>query len=190
MDPRSVAARFLDAIDPTAAAKAAAITGQQSPTPEQLAEDSAASAEMFGGGDAEGPQQPPVYEAERPVVDDVLVELVKVVRSSLLGVPVPNGSTTFAVNGPAATCGRPVQIVPAAGGRARRVLIRCGAVPVELFTDSREGIDAVTPASGGYTLPATGVHETATQGPIYASAAAAWAVSVWVDNYPAPIAAV
>lgn len=108
-------------------------------------------------------------------------------RSSNLGAPVPVGSTTFAVSGPAATCGRPVMIVPASGDRPRRVLIRCGSAAVELFTDAREGVDATTPATGGYSLPATGVHETTTQGPIYAAGAAAWSVSVWVDNYPAPV---
>lgn len=108
--------------------------------------------------------------------------------SKVIGAPVPVGSTTFSVSGAAATCGRPVQIVPAAGNRPRRVLIRVGSAAVELFTDAREGIDAVTPAAGGYSMPATAVHETTTQGAIYAAGAAAWSVSVWVDNYPAPVA--
>jgi hypothetical protein len=110
-------------------------------------------------------------------------------KAAPIGPPVPVGSTTFAVSGPAATCGRPVMIVPAAGDRPRRVLIRVGTAAVSIFTDAREGADATTPAVGGYELPATGVHETTTQGPIYASGAAAWSVSVWIDNYPAPVAA-
>ncbi len=56
----SLAARLLDAIDPTAASKAAAITGQQAPTVDQLAADSAASAKLFGSGDAASPAVEPI----------------------------------------------------------------------------------------------------------------------------------
>lgn len=130
--------------------------------------------------DANEPTPPSIEDEANPILPPGS-------KSMRLGAPVPVGSTTFAVTGAAATCGRPVQIVPASGDRARRVLIRVGAEAVELFTDAREGINATTPASGGYSLPATAVHETTTQGAIWCAAADAWSVSVWVDNYPAPV---
>lgn len=127
-------------------------------------------------------------EPTRPSIDDEAAPVFFVGSKSLeLGAPVPVASTTYATTAPAATCGRPVQILPASGDRPRRVVIRCGAEPVELFTDSREGVDASTPAAGGYALPAAATHETTTQGPIYAAAADAWSVSVWIDHYPAPV---
>ena len=132
----------------------------------------------------------PRFEATRPSIDEALdVARIHAAKVRELGVPVPATSNTWATAGPSATCGRPVQIVPASGGRARRVTIRNGAAIVQLFTDAREGVDATTPATGGYALPVAGIHETTTQGPIYAAGAAAWSVSVWVDHYGEPVAA-
>lgn len=185
--PSPLLAQITEKIAERSAARAGAEAlnlADNAPTDAEYAEDSAEVAESRrltqGYVDPTEGTPPSIDEETAPV-------FTAGSPGKALGVPVPVGSTTFAVSGPTATSGRPVQIVPASGDRPRRVLVRCGAQAVELFNDSREGVDATTPAAGGYSLPATAVHETTTQGAIFAAASAAWSVSVWIDNYPAPV---
>lgn len=186
-------ARILDALDPGAPAKAAAITGQNAPTVDQLAADSAASAALFGGGDADDPPPPntvPVYEPERPVVDDIEVGIVRGLRSYLLGVPVPAASASFTARPDPNGFGVPVQVVPASGGKPRRVTIRNVSgfsVAVQLYTERSGSNGTATPPDGGYRLPDGAELVTNTQGPIFAASGFDWTLTAWVDTYPEPV---
>lgn len=186
----SIAARFLDMLDPTAASKAAAVTGQQEPTADQLAADSAARAETFGSGDADGPDLEPVYEPERPVIADELAELVRVVRSTLLGSPPPDRLTVYRINSPAATAGIATQLVPPSEGRKRRILIECLTGTVYLSGERRDTGSATTGDVTGFALD-DGTNfqgeekiELFTTGAVYVTSTAAYDLRVLIEHYP------
>ncbi len=108
--------------------------------------------------------------------------------TAALGVPVPGYSVVMAAAGPLASCGLPVQVVPASGGRARTVtLVNTGSASLFIYTDRRDGLDLVTPAPGGFEIGELQQFTTTTQGPIYAAAATEWSVAAWVDNYAEPV---
>lgn len=187
----SIAARIMDALDPTATSKAAAITGQQEPTAEQLAEDSAARAALFGEGDADGPNVSPVFEVERPLLADAIAELTRTVRSTLLGSPPPNRVTVYRINPAAAVAGIAVQLVPPAEGRQRRVLVQCVTGTVYLAPERRDTGNATTGDLTGFVLDdgttfaglAQSV-ELFTTGALYASSDGAYDVRVLIEHYP------
>lgn len=132
----------------------------------------------------------PVFAAARPVLDDQMPDRMPPgTTSRTLRPPTPAASNAFAVTGLAGSPGLPVQVVPASGGRARRVVIRVGTEPVWIAPDSRSSPDSGTTADhSGLALPAAAEHVTSTQGPVYVAADAAWSVSVWVDHYGDPTA--
>lgn len=187
----SIAARILDALDPTAASKAAAITGQQSPTPDQLAEDSAERADMFGpAGDADGPDIEPEWQGERPLLADTLDALVRTLRSTLLGSPPPNRVTVYRVNPAAEVAGIAVQLVPPAEGRRRRILLQCVTGTCYVADDRRDtGVPTTGDLSGfvlddGVTLPQSQVIELTTSGALYSTGDDAYDVRVLIEHYP------
>lgn len=145
----------------------------QSPTDDELAEDSAERAEHAG----DGPDIEPVYEPARPVTDETHLTLItEVVRSLLLGVPVPAASVALATTLVAAT---PVQVVPASGDRARTITLATSG-DVYISPDRRQD-------ETGFLLTSGNPLTTSTQGPVYAySAAGTPTVSAWVDHYDTP----
>lgn len=185
-------ARLIDALDPTATAKAAAITGQQAPTTGQLADDSAKVAAMFGpDGNADGPDLDPVYEPERPLVTEVADAVTRAVRSTLLGSPAPNRVTVYRINPAADVAGISVQLVPPSEGRRRRVLLQCVAGTCYISPDRRDTgsptVGDVTgfPLDDGVTLVgAGGPVELMTTGELYASSDDAYDVRVLIEHYP------
>ncbi len=185
----SIAARILDALDPTAAAKAAAITGQQSPTATQLAEDSAEVAELFGSGDAEGTPTPPVWEAERPVILDAIETLTRSVRSILVGSPAPSTVTVYRVNPAAAVAGISVQLVPPSAGIPRRVRIQCLTGACYISPDRRDTGSATAGDTTGFAIDSAtapgrsqGI-ELVTTGALFASSDGAYDVRVLIEHF-------
>lgn len=181
----SLAARLLDALDPTATSKAAAVTGQQEPTAAQLAEDSAERAELFGSGDADGPDLDPIYEPERPVIADTLDALTRAVRSTLLGSPPPDRVNVYRISTPAAAAGIAAQILPPSEGRRRRVLIEVVTGTIYLAGERRDIGSATTGDVTGYPLAAADVAlELTTTGALYATSTDAYDVRVLIEQYP------
>lgn len=181
----SLAARFLDALDPTATAKAAAVTGQQEPTADQLADDSADRADLFGSGDADGPDIEPVWETERPLLADAIAELTRTVRSKLLGSPPPHRVTVYRINAPAASAGLATQLVPPSEGHRRRVLIEVVTGTVYLAGERRDTGSATTGDLTGYPAAAADAAlELTTTGALYCSSDGAYDVRVLIEHYP------
>lgn len=172
----SLAARLLDALDPTAASKAAAVTGQQEPTADQLAADSADRAEQFGSGDADGPALEPVWEGERPLLADTIAELTRTLRSTLLTPPAPDS----------AVCGqhvigsvKSVQVLPPSGGRLRMATVR-NTGPDVVYVSPDPRVD-----TSGFVLAAGADIEVDSASPVYAVCATgdASTVSTWADYF-------
>lgn len=157
-----------------------AMGAAQAPTDDELAEDSADSAELFGGGDADGPDVEPTYEPARPLIDEThAAALIAAVRSVLLGVPVPAGSVS--IRNTVATT--PVMVAPPSGGRARSCrIVNAGAATAYLSTDRPND------TTQGYPLAAGADLDTATQGAVWAVCASgdSTTVGVWIDHYDTP----
>ncbi len=174
----SLAARILDAIDPTAASKAAAVLGQQAPTVDQLAADSAASAKLFGSGDADSPAVEPIYEPARPVIADVtdpqsfLPKLAELLRP-----PAPDSSVAAQH---AVGASNAVQVLPPSGRRRRLATVRnTGSATVYVSPDRRGD-------TSGFVLVAGQDIEVDSASPVWAICATGDTSTVcsWADYFP------
>lgn len=161
------------------------------PNAPDLDELQSASAERaaHAGSDLDDPEAEPTYEAARPSIDEThrILHREHGAGTRNLDAPIPVAATTFQVS---ADADQVVEVLPASGGRPRHTLLRhlSGADDVFVATDRNDVASSGMRIRSSVAAATLVELETWTQGPLYATSTAEFAICVLTEHYPAPTA--